>query len=305
VHAVARGLPLHSILAGHDWRSALELAGEHDVAIVILTRTDPWVFGHLPAKRRILDAIDSATLGMRSRASAAPLWARLFWKSEAARCAKLERSAGARYDRIVTVTREDLEPFGGRGEVVPIGVKISPAANDGRTIDFGFWGRLAYFANEQAVRSLAKSIWPRIRAHKRDATLLIGGADAPRWIRALDGRDGIRVVSPMKDRQRLLRSVRVALLPIEAGSGQSIKTLEAAEAGCAIAGTKAAFRGCGGLPRMAVVEDDLPRLAELAVGLLGDENGRANIGAALREHVIANFSREKTLAEMRRVATEW
>ena len=295
-------LPLHTFLGARDWQEALASTGSFDTAIVLLTRTDPWAFHAVQARRWILDAIDSAAVGMAERAGAARGPARLFWQSEARKAERLERDAAERYDSIVTVTPVESERFGAKGVVLPIGIAVSELGDAPRTIDFGFWGRLAYFANEQAVRSIVTRIWPRIRQQRQDATLFLGGAEASLWIRQLHGRDGITVASPMNDREATLRRIRVALLPIAFGSGQSLKTLEAAEAGCAIAGSPLAFRGCEQLAGVAVVEDDPGRLADRALALLADEEARAHSASELRSRVSTFYSRRTTLEQMARLA---
>jgi hypothetical protein len=295
-------LPLHTFLGARDWQAALANTGSFDTAIVLLTRTDPWAFHAVRARRWILDAIDSAAVGMAERAGASRGPARLFWQSEARKAERLERDAAERYDSIVTVTPVESERFGAKGVVLPIGIAVSATGAAARTIDFGFWGRLAYFANEQAVRAIVTRIWPRIRQQKPDATFFLGGAEAPAWIRRLHGRDGITVESPMKDRETALRRIRVALLPISFGSGQSLKTLEAAEAGCAIAGTTLAFRGSERLAGAAVVEDDPGRLADRALALLADEDARARSASELRTRVTTFYSRQATLEQMARLA---
>jgi hypothetical protein len=299
--------PFHTILATPwDWRAALcraeERHGTFDVAIVLLTRTDPVVYRFLPARRRILDAIDSAARGMRERAGAARSTpARLFWSWDAWRARALEQSAARRYDAIVTVAPEESAAFGERATTIAMDVEVAPvngpAKTGARRYDFGFWGRFPYFANEQAVRTLLDVIWPEIRRRRPESTLFVGGAEAPRWLRALDGRDGIAVVSPVEDRGEALRQVRVALLPVLRGTGQSLKTLEAAEAACAIIGTSTAFRGFSSLAEAAVIEDDLRRFAERAVILL--ENGHAAVGQRLREIVVAQHDRAQSLERMR------
>jgi hypothetical protein len=293
--ATAR-LPLHTLLSARDWQSALANAGTFDTAIVLLTRTDPWAFHAATARRWILDAIDSAAVGMNERANAAHGPARAFWKSEARKAECLERDAAARYDSVVTVTPTESARFGAKGVALPIGIAVTDLGNAPRTIDFGFWGGLSYFANQDAVRALVTRIWPRIRAQRPNATLFLGGASAPQWIRNLHGRDGITVESPMNDRESTLRRIRVALLPIQFGSGQSIKTLEAAEAGCAIAGTPLAFRGCEQLSSAAIVESDLEQLADRA--LAADETS----GVELHQRVARFYSRDVTLREMARLA---
>lgn len=295
-------LPLHTFLGARDWTKALASAGSFDTAIVLLTRTDPWAFQAVHARRWILDAIDSAAVGMAERAGAARGPARWFWRSEARKAERLERDAAGRYDSIVTVTPVESERFGANGVVLPIGIAVSELGHAPRTIDFGFWGRLAYFANEEAVRTIVTRIWPRIRQQKPDATLFLGGAEAPSWIQRLHGRDGITIESPMEDRESALRRIRVALLPIAFGSGQSLKTLEAAEAGCAIAGTPLALRGCEQLAGAAVIEDDPVLLAERALALLLDESARTHSAAELRDRVTTFYSRRTTLEQMARLA---
>jgi len=289
-------LPWHTLLGARDWRGTLADSGPFDTAIVLLTRADPWAFQAARAGRWILDAIDSAAAGMIERTNASSGIARLFWKSEASKAERLERDAAGRYDAIVTVTAE--ERFGVKNVVVPIGIEVSELGDAPRTMDFGFWGRLAYFANEDAVRTLVMRIWPRIRAQKPDATLFLGGADAPSWIRRLHGHGGITVESPMRDRSATLRRIRVALLPIAYGSGQSLKTLEAAEAGCAIAGTPLAFRGCEELASAAIVDENIDRLARRAVALLDDTTSASE----LRARVARFYSHAMTLAQMRALA---
>jgi glycosyltransferase involved in cell wall biosynthesis len=282
---------------------------------VLLSRLVPWL-PERPARRTILDSIDSAAVGMAERARAARGPARWFWHRERRAAERLEAEAARRYDAVVAVTRDESARFGDKGVTLPVGIALPPwpaagrrgdhsgdlGDGDERGVDFAFWGRLPYFANRRAVRLLLDRLWPRIRARRPGATLVVGGAEAPRWLRSRDGRDGVRVVSPIGDRDALLAGVRVALLPIEYGSGQSLKTLEAAAAGCAIAGTTAAFRGCEHLMAAAVVEDDPDRLADRAVDLV--ESDSAAAGRALYALVAVHDSRPALLARMARLVEE-
>lgn len=293
------GLPLHTILAAREWEGVLRDRGRFDVSIVLLTRTEPWTRGRLPhATRRIIDVVDSAAATADQRALAVRGLTRRFWASEAIKSARLERELQNHCDAVVAVTAGEAARFGTKGIAIPVGVRIEPLVESERTIDFAFWGRLAYFANEEAVRILVRDIWPRIRAIRPRATLLIAGADAPRWIRALDGHDSIRVESPMQNRAEMLRRVRVALLPVMHGSGQSLKALEAAEAGCAIVATRCALRGAERLAAQALIADEPEALAAAAATLVDDRAA----GEALRALVVAHYSHDASLAPMRHLA---
>jgi glycosyltransferase involved in cell wall biosynthesis len=295
---VSAGLPATALLAaGYDWPGALEAAerewGPFDVAVVLLARLDPWVFPHLRAKRRVLDAIDSlaGNLDERARAARGP-WRRL-WRLEAQRTGRLERDAASRYDRVLVIAESEKPTFGERATAVFHGVRLDPAATGPRDYDVGFWGRLAYFANRDAVRYLLGEIWPRIRRARPDASLVIAGADAPAFVRRNSGREGITVVSPMADRSGLLRRVRVALFPVRFGSGQSTRVPEAAEASCALVATPEAVRGLGTIAAEAIVESDPDRIAARVLGLLADPGAAAALGERLRKVAEREFSRSE------------
>jgi glycosyltransferase involved in cell wall biosynthesis len=145
------------------------------------------------------------------------------------------------------------------------------------------------------VTWLLAAIWPAIRARRPDATLLLAGAEAPARIRALHGRDGIHVQSPVVDMARLARQVAVALIPMRYGTGQSNKVLEAAEGGCAIVATSAAMRGCDALAKHASIANDADGLARAAVAMIGDEARRRPMASALRAVVESTYSRQTTL----------
>jgi glycosyltransferase involved in cell wall biosynthesis len=291
-----RGLPVTTLLAaGYDWRRALTDAegngGPFDVAIVLLARLDPWVFPHLRARRRIFDAIDALAANLEARALASRGPARLLWRVEARRTARLERDAGQRYDRVLVVAEAERAPFGERAVAIFHGVGLEARATGVREYDVGFWGRLAYFANRDAAALLLDEIWPRIRKAKPDATLLVAGADAPYFVRRRHGRDGITVISPMNDRAALLRRVRIALFPLRFGSGQSNKVLEAAEASCALVATPEAVRGMAAIAGETVVERDPGALAEGVLRLLAAPATTAARGERLRLVAEHGFSR--------------
>jgi hypothetical protein len=293
------GLPRHALLTSpYRWKAAIAKAGSpahFDAAIVLLTRTDPWVRRSVSAPTLILDAIDSAAAGMEERSREATLL-RTFWNRESRRASAIERGLSDDYSRVIVVSESEADRFVPQAETIGMGVTLHPLDLEReRRFDFGFFGRLEYFANRDSVRRLTTSIWPIIRELRPEATLFIGGADAPAEIRALDGRDGISVISPVTDRAAAWRDVRVALLPILFGSGQSMKTVEAAEAGCAIAGTTCAFRALPDLASIAVVEDDDRTLAQRAVALLDDATQQ---GLRLRDSVERNHSRGPLLERM-------
>jgi hypothetical protein len=304
--AVYERLPLHTVLfARWNWRRAMNEAvtrsGPFDVTIVLLSRTLVWVRPGVTSNRTILDAVDSLTASLEERARASSWLLRRFWRSEAVRMERLEKRLASGCERVIVVARDEAERFGPEAATIPMGVEISDMPETDRVFEVGFWGRLPFFANAEAVGRLVNEIWPEIRRLRPRASLLIAGAEAPRWIRALHGRDGVTIMSPMTDRPRVLRQVKVALFPITFGSGQSMKTLEAAEASCAVVGTSKAFRGIPHLAEAAIVLDDMSRMAPATVALLEQDERLRAMGRRLRDAVVASHSRvqcEEQLAGM-------
>lgn len=305
--SVGQGLPATALLAaGRDWRRALVAAdtvgGPFDVAVVLLARTHPWVFPHLRARRLILDAIDALGANLDERARAAGALTSWLWRFEARRTARLERAAAPRYERVLVVAEDERGAFGVNAVAAPHGVEVLPLVDGERDIDVAFWGRLAYFANLDAARLLLEEVWPRVRAARAGATLLLGGTQAPGWMRDLHGREGITVLSPMEDRAGLLRRTRVAVLPLRYGTGQSNKALEAGEAGCAIVSTPAGVRALPGLEAVAAVADGPERLAAEIVALLTDDARRRRAGGLARRVVETGHDRTAACARLAALA---
>ena len=299
------GLPLQCLLtAPYDWRAAISRArheaGPFDVTIVILSRVHPWVEKTLEGPT-VLDAVDSLRRSAEERANAATPLMRWFWRREVRLMARLEREAARRYGQVVVVSEDERADFG-EAVAVPNGISVKPLDDTPRGYDFGFWGRLAYFAYADAVDWLLDEIWPAIHALRPEATLIIGGADAPRSLIEAARRRGVTLISPVDDIGAFARDIRVALMPLRYGSGQSNKILEAAEAGCAIVGTPQAFRGLAPLAQHARIDTSAAGLARAAVDLLLDGDRRASQAARLRDVVAGTYARSATLDRLSAIA---
>jgi glycosyltransferase involved in cell wall biosynthesis len=294
------GLPFQSLLAApYAWDDAIAAArrslGGFDATVVILTRADPWVRSSLNGSARILDAIDSLRRNAAERTSAASATSRWFWRTEERRQARTEREVSSAYDRIIVVNSDETREFGSKAVAISNSVRIAPLDPDvPRTFDFGFWGRLGYFANADAAKWLIDDIWPAIRRRHPSATLAIGGADVPRSIRRAAERAGIVLRSPVEEIGAFARSIRVAIFPIRYGSGQSNKVLEAAEAGCTIVATPVALRGLPQFESLVRVAQDTSSIANAAIELLDDHVMAANLRCVVEN----DFARERMLVRL-------
>jgi len=299
-------LPMQCLLsAAYDWRGAIARAhreaGPFDVTIVLLSRLHPWVRRSL-AGRTVLDAVDSLRRNADERTKAAGFMTRWLWRMEERRMARVELEASKAYDRVVLVSDEETAELS-RAVAVTNGITTAPLDDVSRPFDLGFWGRLPYFANADAARWLLEEIWPAIQALRPAATLVIGGVGASRALRDEAAQRGVTLVSPVDDMPAFARTIRIALMPLRYGTGQSNKILEAAEAGCAIVGTPGAFRGLEPLAAHARVESTAYGLARAAVDLLEDDRRRTSEAAALRAALETHYSRSVTLDRLFAIAS--
>lgn len=299
VRVLRDGLPLQSLLAApYRWRAAIESArseGAFDLTVVLLSRLDPWVRPSLNGERRVLDAIDSLRQNAHERVRRAGAPARWLWQHEEQRLARAESGLANVYERVLVVNAAESAEFGERTTIIPSGVPIRALEEKPRHYDFGFWGRLAYFANADAAEWLLDEIWPLIRASRPRSTLAIAGAYASSRLRRKARRGGVTLLSPVDDIPALAREIRIALLPIRFGSGESNKTVEAAEGGCAIVGTVRAFRGVEPLAAHAQLASTARELADSAVALADDDGRMRAMTAGLRHAVAAQFARDTAL----------
>jgi polysaccharide biosynthesis protein PslH len=305
ITVLRQNLPLQCLLgAPYDWPRAIAEArrdmGPFDVTIVLLSRMHPWVRESLEG-RTILDAVDSLRRSAGERRKAASPFARWLWKIEERRMALVERETARAYDQVIVVSDEETSEFDD-AVAVSIGVAAKPLDDNARDYDFGFWGRFPYFANADATAWLLEEIWPAIRALHPSATLIIGGAEASRALRNDARRSGVTLVSPVEDMASFARNIRVALMPLRYGSGQSTKVLEAAEAGCAIVGSPTALRGLGALAPFTRIESSALGFARAAVDLLTDTDARARMTARLRDVIATHYERSSSLGRLSAIA---
>ncbi len=298
-------VPLQCLLAApYDWRAAIARArrdaGPFDVTVVLLTRIHPWIQQSLNG-RTVLDAVDSLRRNAEERRKAAGTATGWLWEIEQRRMARIEREAGRAYGRVVVVSEDESADLG-EALAVTNGIPIASLGGAPRAFDFGFWGRFPYFANADAAAWLLDEIWPAIRALHPAATLAIGGAEAPQSLRSEARRRGVTLVSPVDDIASFARTVRVALMPLRYGSGQSNKVLEAAEAGCAIVATPQALRGLAPLAPFARIESAAPGFARAAVEILADTDRRASLAGSLRQAIERDFARSATLDRLSAIA---
>jgi glycosyltransferase involved in cell wall biosynthesis len=295
-------------LSGEPLQSAL-FAGPFDLAIqeaargaeLLVAVLLPRLLAHLrslPALPRVVDYVDALSEAARQAANDDPApWRRAYWEAEAPRLARAEEHAARGAAVLFATTTFDASHLPPGTRAVANGVALGPPAPGPRPPVVAFSGRLRYRPNILAVKRLLDDIWPRVRRAAPSARLALGGADAPEWLRARSGRDGVDVTSPVADMSVFLRGARVAVAPVALGTGTPNKIFEAFEAGAAVVASAevvARAGAKGGPPPVRTARTD-EEFAAALVALLGDADAAAFEGARGRAWVEAHADRASSV----------
>jgi sugar transferase (PEP-CTERM/EpsH1 system associated) len=304
VRHAASGLPLQAALFDLDvHRRALgeALSRGADVVHVQLVRLAPL----LPAGGRapcVVDLVDALSQNIARRAARDRGPTRAFWRLEARRLRALEANVIARAAHSVVVSDADREALGGgpRLSTVPNGVDGVRFAFDGAVranADIVFTGNLGYFANADAAAWFAHEAFPRVREGRRSARFLIAGARPSRAVRALGRLSGVTVLGPVEDMAAVIRAARVAVAPLQSGSGQQSKILEAMACGTPVVASPLALAGIAAQDgRDLRVGADAAGTAAAVLELLEDDDLAARHAGAGRRLVDEVYTWERSAA---------
>jgi polysaccharide biosynthesis protein PslH len=290
-----------------------DVIGAADLVVLQLTRLSPLLAALPPELPLVVDLIDSLALNFTRRAAAgSPFLAPLF-RLGAARHRRAEAAAVARAAATLLVAEGDrahlaerLGPsLASRLAVVPLlapafaAPPVAPAAPGERLI---VTGNLGYFPTRHGVEFLLREVWPGLRAARPGLELVLAGARLPRSWRGLAARSGVTLLADPPELVPHLAAAAVALAPLEAGTGQPIKILEAWAVGVPVVASPVAAAGVGGRDGIDLrVATSPPEWHRVLLELLDDAPQRRRLAAAGRARLAADFSPEAVTAAYRRV----
>jgi hypothetical protein len=122
-----------------------------------------------------------------------------------------------------------------------------------------FCGVLNYQPSEEAALRLVRGIWPKVRAERQDARLLIVGAHPTARLRqAAEGDPSIEVTGAVPDVRPYLWSAAVSIAPLLTAQGLQNRVLGALAAGLPVVTTPAVADGLpdSAMPGCIVASDD-------------------------------------------------
>ena len=254
----------------------------------------PLLRRHAPQARVVFDSVDLHHLREQRAAELAGDAALL---RAAAQTRELELDAVRRSDATLVVSEverallRDLVP-GARVAVLSNLHRLPPPGAGFRSRrDVVFVGGFRHPPNVDAVMWFASAVWPQVRAAHPSLVLHVVGDDVPPALRALDGRDGIRIHGHVPELAPLMEGVRVAVAPLRFGAGVKGKINLSMAHGQPVVATSCAVEAMHLRDGEDVlVADDAEAFAEAVVRLHDDEALWTRLATQGRENVARHFS---------------
>jgi glycosyltransferase involved in cell wall biosynthesis len=299
--AVAARYPREAFAQTPVWRAAAGVVKDAGADIVVVAYAGMAPLRRLVHKDRARWLLTFVNVPSRMDEQQAAMMPggrhRWLFHRDAARAKRLEQWALEAFDQVVAISEEDAawlhhEPV----EVVPNGVDLSRFTMTAlpRTPRIVFTGAMYTGPNLNGAIWLCREILPLVRRKVATATVDIVGAKPPSEVLALDRLDGVNVHPDVPDIRPYLEAARVAVVPLQIGSGTRLKALEALAAGRPVVGTTIGLEGLGLVDgRDVLVADEASTFAEQTVRLLGDDALAESLAQAGRRLVEECYSWEK------------
>jgi glycosyltransferase involved in cell wall biosynthesis len=220
------------------------------------------------------------------------------WKAK-----RLQSKWYPRFDAILCVAPEDLERTSGYINadthlwLAPNGVDIDcfhpvPHPRAGKQNNhIVFVGSMDVAMNQDGAHWFVNSVFPIIQRRIPDAQFWVVGREPPPGIRRLAKRSGVRVTGTVEDVTEYFQRASVFVVPVRAGGGTKLKTLEAMSMGLPIVSTSVGAQGLDVEPgRHLHVADQPERFAGDVVELLEDRNKGLEMGREARRLVERRYN---------------
>jgi sugar transferase (PEP-CTERM/EpsH1 system associated) len=258
---------------------------------------------------KVLELIDSMELNFKRRTENEKKPLKWLFNLELKRLKRYEKEMVKHYDRCIVVADKDRE-FIGSGNIVtiPLGVdhqtfqprKSLPMAE--REPKLVFTGNMAYFPNRHAILWFLKNCWHRVKSEIKDARLIIAGKDPGKEIRKYHDNDSIEVLGFVDSMAEIINDARLAIAPMQSGSGMQFKILEAMACAVPVVSTTL---GLGTIPathnKSVMIADDAETFANCCINLLKDSNLAQSIADNGLNVMLKNFSWEKNVEQLEEI----
>ncbi|CUS80485.1 Glycosyltransferase involved in cell wall bisynthesis [Candidatus Kryptonium thompsonii] len=177
---------------------------------------------------------------------------KLWLKIQARRLKKYELGVLNSFDAIVAITDRDAKIFKESGcripiHVAPAGIEIENynPGKDGESDSLFFIGALDWFPNQQGLEWFLKNVWSKVHEKFPDLKFYIAGRNPHLWkfSRKISKFPNVELVGEVEDARGFMKSHKIMVVPVFAGSGIRVKIIEAMALGKIIITTGIGIEG--------------------------------------------------------------
>ncbi len=301
----------------HMERKIIELlqTGSYDVVQFEYAEMGQYItaVNNLPSVLSELEA--SMILRYRYFGSVKNTLKRVFYFMEWLKWMRYETSILKKFDKILTLTREDkilLKTFVPEANITSIstGMDIaeegfSKLSNEVIPHRLMFFGDMYYKPNLDAVIYFCKEIFPIIKNKIPNISLYIVGPHSSTEVEGLRADPNITVMGYVRDLDSLIRKAAIVVVPIRLGGGIRIKTLHAMAMGKAVIATSLGAQGIDVIPEENIIIANEPEIfAKRTIELLENGQLRQRLGRNARKLIKEKYQWEPVIKKLERIYEE-
>jgi glycosyltransferase involved in cell wall biosynthesis len=163
-----------------------------------------------------------------------------------------------------------------------------------------FVGSMSHYPNVEGILEFLENVWIDINRERKDINLLIVGKNPPSKLMRYDGKYNVRMLGFVENIQEVYRTAKIAITPINIGSGTRLKILEAMmNSTLNISSVKGAEGLCAQDSKQIIIAGSQREWAEKILYFLDNADERHQIEKNAYELVVNNYYYENYREKLR------
>ena len=268
-------------------------ANNFDIVHAFMMRIAPY-FHHIHTPK-IIELIDSMQLNLERRVVLESFPKRLIFQEELRRVVRYERDLPNLFNNLVVVSEKDAQLIpSDRVKVIPNGIdtdffSLQQQSPIDPTLIFS--GNMSYSPNIHSVKWFVELCLPIIQQTIPNVSLIIAGANPTTEVRGLEKKKGVTVTGFVESMPETLKKAKVAVAPMQSGSGMQNKILEAMASGLPVVTTTLGLGSLSAKPDKEILVADSPEdFAKATITLLKNSDLAREIRHQARQFVVNKYS---------------
>ena len=210
-----------------------------------------------------------------------------------------------RVDGVAAISPSDRDKFIGHGTRTPIAsipFCVDPTEYDTTPakgpLTFFHLGSMDWLPNEEGVRWLLRSVWPRLVRKHPNAHLHLAGNRMPRDLMELRS-DGLQVKGRVKNALRYMADRHVMVVPLFSAGGMRVKIIEGMAMGKCVISTPIGAEGIEATDgRNILLARNMTEFVEQMGAILREPAIADRVGAAARELIRERYDTRRTIKDL-------